>query len=77
MQTVAFGISAVIADLFGGFIYAAGGPAPLFFVAAGAAGSAAVLGWAVFPRRGAAMVLEGAPVPSTVPAAEREMPFGG
>jgi PPP family 3-phenylpropionic acid transporter len=77
MQTVAFGMAAVVADLFGGFIYAAGGPAPLFIVAAGAAASAAVLGWAVFPRRGAAMVLEPVDLPASVPAAEREMPFGG
>ena len=77
LQTVAFGLAAVIADLFGGFVYAAGGPGPTFALAAASAAGAAVLAWAVFPRRGAAMALEPMAISSTLPSAERELPFGG
>ena len=77
LQTVAFGIAAVVADLFGGFLYATGGPGPTFVVAAAFAACAALLALAVFPRRGAAMILETAGLPAGVPAAERELPFGG
>jgi PPP family 3-phenylpropionic acid transporter len=77
LQTVAFGLGAVIADLFGGLLYAAGGPGPTFALAAATAAASAALAWLVFPRRGAAMAFESMTILSTVPAAERELPFGG
>lgn len=77
LQAVAFGIAAVVADLLGGLLYATGGPGPAFLVGAASAACAAVLALAVFPRRGAPMALEPAGVPATLPAAERELPFGG
>jgi PPP family 3-phenylpropionic acid transporter len=53
-QTVAFGLAAIVANLVGGLIYGAAGPAPMFALTAAAAVGAAVVGAAVFPVRGAA-----------------------
>jgi PPP family 3-phenylpropionic acid transporter len=52
-QTVAFGVAAVVANLAGGLIYGAVGPAPMFALTAAAAVGAAAVGVLVFPARGA------------------------
>jgi PPP family 3-phenylpropionic acid transporter len=72
LQTVAFGIAAVIANLGGGIVYANAGAAPVFAIGAVAAAAAAVLGWLVFPRRGPA-VGEGGEGAMIAP--ELEVPF--
>ena len=75
-QTVAFGISAVIANLLGGLVYDSAGPAVLFGLTAVSAVAAALVGVAVYPRRGAATgPLGGSPVAAAL-AAEREAPLG-
>ena len=76
LQTVAFGIAAVIANLGGGILYANAGPAPLFAVGAVAAVAAAVLGWLVFPVRGPTAAPTAAGSGTAVIAPELEVPFG-
>ncbi len=76
LQTVAFGIAAVIANLGGGIVYANAGPGPLFAIGALAAVAAGVVGWLVFPTRGPTAAPADAGPGTAVIAPELEMPFG-
>ncbi len=51
-QTTAFGVAAIIANLAGGILYGAVGPAAVFGLGAILALAAAVIGWFAFPRGG-------------------------
>jgi PPP family 3-phenylpropionic acid transporter len=51
-QTISFGVAAMVANLVGGLIYQAIGPAALFVVMAAAGFAGAGLGWLVLPRTG-------------------------
>jgi PPP family 3-phenylpropionic acid transporter len=51
-QVTAFGVAAVLANVFGGFIFGALGSAVLFSIAAVLAVTAGLLAFLVFPRRG-------------------------
>jgi MFS family permease len=50
-QTTAFGIAAILANVVGGYLYGAVGPAAVFGLGAVLAAVGAAVGWFVFPRR--------------------------
>lgn len=51
-QTVGFGVAAIVSNVVGGFIYAAGGPAPLFIACGALALVGAAIAWSATPARG-------------------------
>lgn len=51
-QTVGFGAAAVVANVVGGVVYGAGGPAPLFLGCAVLALLGAIIAWSAAPARG-------------------------
>ena len=52
-QTTAFGLAAIVANIAGGVVYGAAGPAAVFGLAAAAGLAAVVVGWVVLPTRAA------------------------